>query len=151
MSVDLKFMSTSKASRKSTTNDSQYFTVFLQAVLNYRALVRTEHIQTQQQGSNCWAFLVFPECKKELGLQTLQQTPFPHLTFIPLKYLQSVLPAAGWNCKSREFAWKQQQQDNPKSLAIQKMLWASRKNQISSQNLTGTLNEKRKSHSPIIK
>lgn len=59
MSADLKFMSISKTSRKDITDDSQYFTVFLQAVIDYRALLRTEytaskklteHIQNQQQG-----------------------------------------------------------------------------------------------------
>lgn len=48
MSVDLKFTSLSKASRKTTTNDSQYFTVFLQAVLNYRALLRTEYTASKK-------------------------------------------------------------------------------------------------------
>lgn len=59
MSADLKFMSISTTSRKDITDDSQYFTVFLQAVIDYRALLRTEytaskklteHIQNQQQG-----------------------------------------------------------------------------------------------------
>lgn len=120
MSVDLKFISTSKASRKSITNDSQYFTVFLQAVLNYRALLRTEHTASKkltehiqkQQGSNGWACLLSPACKKGQSLQTPQQTPCPHLTLFLLKSSQIILPAAGSNCKSREFAWEQHQQDN---------------------------------------
>lgn len=58
MPVDLKLMSISKTSRKKITYDSQYFTVFLQAAINYRALLRrddtaskklTEHFQNQQQ------------------------------------------------------------------------------------------------------
>lgn len=52
MSVDLKFTSISKKTRKKNAiNDSQYSTVFLQAVINYRALLRTEYSASKNQQS----------------------------------------------------------------------------------------------------